>query len=1106
MVDLRVLGEVSVWADGRLVPLGARKHYGLLVLLGLEQGRVVRRDYLISMLWERSGRAAARQSLRQAIYAIRTRLPQLPLEATRDELWLPEGSLEVDALRFRAAALEARWADAIALYAGPFMSGFWLSDARAFQEWQESTEKKLEAFAYRAIQETLKSAETRGDWPMVEALATRLIEMDYFDEAAHRARLSAIASRGEVRQAQQELEQLESTVRAQLGRGLEPETAELLEAFRQENSDGAGRPDPHGEEEVLTPFHGRDEEFQAVRQAWLAMRSGEGQTVVILGEAGIGKTRFCRHFLRYAAVHGSRILQGRCFPSETKLPYTGLTDAMLEGLRESDLTDLPPVWSEVILELLPELARPDQRPVSIRMLGEGSSRRVFEAVAQLLQTIAAKRDIVLLIDDFQWADASTVALLHYLNRRLTSSRVLILLSLRPEDAPASSAVKHLVAPLARIGRISTIRLGTLPEGPTAAIVDSFITREGLRLAPAMRKALLERVGGHPFFLLEMLKAIRDGEISALDTSGGSRRTGSGAALPVSVSAFLAARFETLSTAALEMMRSLAVLGREATLELVRTITGQTLPVAIEGLEELVTRGLVEESGPTVRFVHDLVREAAYAFMTGFRRRNLHARSAAALHQSGQGHPGQIAWHYDLAGKRAEAFHFALLAAEESERVYAHAETENFLRMALANASSPKERTVCESRLAALMYRLRRFDDAQALFARVEAHQADAADQELLLPMEVSRLLVRAKRGGVAAAELVERLESLAKVAETAGLHEQAGVILRSLAEAAHDAGRRDIVATVIPKLLALGHAADAGSAGVAALAMAGTMIGLYESVNAGLECAEKAVAKAERTGAPGDRVMALLSRAGNLIQAGRLSDAGADLDLALDIAEKRALVEFRYSILNNIGALYGEMGVFDRAEAALAEAARFVTEYDGAHDLLFLYANLSLIKLDMGELDGAAEAAKAVLACNETVCAWWAGANALAILGLHALERGQLAEANRCRREILALFEGRDFWVGDFSYAEMFLARLAAVEGEEEKGLVRLDRAVAAYEGRDAMCWSRLQLERARLLLSLDRAEARRTARRVRARAARAGARPLVAKAEAILDRVMVKD
>src|SRR5690606_19360142 len=114
-------------------------------------------DYLTSLLWEGSGRGSARQSLRQAIYAIRTRIPELQLESTRDEVWLPNGSVEVDALRFRAAILDDRWEDAIAHYRGAFMSGFWLSRSRAFQEWQEATQQNLQSQAYRAIRGALRA-------------------------------------------------------------------------------------------------------------------------------------------------------------------------------------------------------------------------------------------------------------------------------------------------------------------------------------------------------------------------------------------------------------------------------------------------------------------------------------------------------------------------------------------------------------------------------------------------------------------------------------------------------------------------------------------------------------------------------------------------------------------------------------------------------------------------------------------------------------------------------------------------------------------------------------------------------------------------------------
>src|SRR5690606_18368603 len=120
-------------------------------------------------------------------------------------------------------------------------------------------------------------------------------------------------------------------------------------------------------------------------------------------------------------------------------------------------------------------------------------------------------------------------------------------------------------------------------------------------------------------------------------------------LPASVGEFLAARFAVLSADALEVMRALAVVGREANLDLLRATTGQPTPGFIRGVEELIARGLVQEVENAVRFVHDLVREAAYRRMTGARRRSFHERAAMALENMPQARPGQIAWHYNVAG-------------------------------------------------------------------------------------------------------------------------------------------------------------------------------------------------------------------------------------------------------------------------------------------------------------------------------------------------------------------------------------------------------------------------------------------------------------------------
>jgi len=816
--EVRVLGEFSVWRDGSLIPLGSRKYYALLAFLALEQGRVLRREQVIALLWEHARTTAARQSLRQAIYALRSRLRGLPLQATREEVWLPAGAVAVDALEFRSAVFAGRWEDAVALYRGGFLDGFWLRDSPAFQEWQEGLQRNLASLARRAFHEVLKSAEARGDWARAMDVADRLLGLDPYDEAAHRAKLQAIAASGDTARARIEFERLKSMLRAELDRDPEPETLRLVEGILAGDPELDAPEEASEVERVLTPFHGREEEFRWLRETWFTVRSEGARIALVLGEAGIGKTRFCRHFLRYAAIRGARILTGRCFPSETRLAYAGVVDALLTGVRSEDLRQLRPPWSDVVLELLPELD-PHGGASSDRISpgGEGSSRRLFEGVARLLEVMSQGRELVLFIDDFQWADASTVALVHYLNRRLTASPVLVLLAIRPEDMPPDSPARLIAGPASKVERLVSIRLGLLSDQATAAIIESFATKQAVQLSPALRAALLDSTAGHPFFLLETLKAIGNGEIGEAPAAEAGEGGVPRLSLPASVGEFLAARFATLSADALEVMRALAVFGREANLDLLRATTGQPTPEFIRGIEELIARGLVQEAEDAVRFIHDLVREAAYRRMTGARRRSFHERAAIALENMPQARPGQIAWHYNVAGNRSRAYRFALLAAEESERLYAHAEADYFLRLALSNAETDAERVACQTKLAALLYRLRRFDEAEAVFSELEQYAGATLDGRLLLSAELNKLMIQAKRGAVAANDLVNRLQVLATQAEASGWREQTVVVLRFLADAAHDAGRFDVVESVIPKLLSLGRSREIGLPGLRAL-------------------------------------------------------------------------------------------------------------------------------------------------------------------------------------------------------------------------------------------------------------------------------------------------
>src|SRR5690606_33061109 len=134
---------------------------------------------------------------------------------------------------------------------------------------------------------------------------------------------------------------------------------------------------------------------------WRHVRSGTGRVVLVTGEAGIGKTRFCNHFLRLAAIQGARCFLGRCYSTERSIPFSGIVDALASGLRTKDVDSLSPRWISVLSEIIPQISAPSQSEAwSIDR--EEYRLRILEAMVQVTTNIARSSPVVIFIDDFQW--------------------------------------------------------------------------------------------------------------------------------------------------------------------------------------------------------------------------------------------------------------------------------------------------------------------------------------------------------------------------------------------------------------------------------------------------------------------------------------------------------------------------------------------------------------------------------------------------------------------------------------------------------------------------------------------------------------------------------
>jgi hypothetical protein len=201
-----------------------------------------------------------------------------------------------------------------------------------------------------------------------------------------------------------------------------------------------------------------------------------------------------------------------------------------------------------------------------------------------------------------------------------------------------------------------------------------------------------------------------------------------------------------------------------------------------------------------------------------------------------------------------------------------------------------------------------------------------------------------------------------------------------------------------------------------------------------------------------------------------------------------------------------ERGRYEAAIRRLVEVEQYGLAREEKEILQSVYHNLAICHWETGEYTECARAAKQLRSIQEGMAVKSRRHEAWSMLGLVALRLGNVTEAKNCEREIL-LWEGETpSWYGDTSYREMFLGRLAALEGNEADAMRRIRSGIEAYEDRDFFCRSRLQLEWARLAMATDAEGAAAVAQDVREAARRSGAAPLVESADRILDRLNLRD
>ncbi len=473
----------------------------------------------------------------------------------------------------------------------------------------------------------------------------------------------------------------------------------------------------------LTPFIGREAELAQVLQHWQAAVAGERQTLLLHGEAGIGKSRLVRELRQTLAARGFRTMECRCAPESTSSAFQPLIDLLRRQLRvhEGD----PPALQLARLRALqittgPEAAHalallgallnvPAQVLPPIPGGGSAERRRqlTMDLLARVSTVLADQAPVCLILEDVQWADPSTRALMHRLIAGPRHERVLLLLTLRgsPDDAAASG----FAVPMLRLGGL----------GPEAA--QDLLRRAsgGALNDAALAQWLAARADGVPLFIEE---SARMAAALAAQRPGDDIARMLRDAVPGTLQDLLTARLDQLPQAKRAAQVG-GALGRAFPQALIEAVNAHAaspihLPALDPLLSALVQAGLLtaEQQGDqrVYSFRHALVRDAAHQSMLERDRRRLHGAIAAVL----QAHfgplcdsqPELLALHQEQAGLWAEALAGWERAARHAARRSAHHEATAHVRRALAllarppdgaDAPAPGQRDATELRLLLL---------------------------------------------------------------------------------------------------------------------------------------------------------------------------------------------------------------------------------------------------------------------------------------------------------------------------------------------------------------------------------------------------------------------
>ena len=754
---IHVCGRLVVEWDGERLErdLPGRQGRLLFAYLVLNRDRPVRRDELIEALWSEEGPPPTGDSLlapplsrlRKAIGASRLEgRAELSLALPADA-WIDWEVARAGLLTARAAIQRGDWRgawdpalEAVAIAEGgllPGLEAIWIDERR--RELSDLRVEALEAIA--AIGVGIRGASALA---AAEAAARAAIESAPFRESARAALMEVLRARGNVAEALMVYDELRHLLMEELGTTPGPSLVQLHERLLMADEEPApaaapvaaapaagpgpaiGLPD-RIVEYTRTPLVGRQAPLQRLRAELKAVEDGGAGLVLLAGEGGIGKTRLAAELACEASAF--TVLYGRCDDEELFPfgPWIRMLGGYLERVPDGELPALLVDDGPDLARLLPDLrVRVPELPPPQAGDPESERQHLFGAVTALIERLADRAPILMILDDLHWADRSSLLLARQLIRSTREHRLLVLGTYRDNELSGRHPLFETLADLERDRPLPRLHLDGLDLEEVSVLVgESHASPVDQHTVRTIR----DETNGNPFFVKQLARDLEEGGDAARRQSGGFH-------VPDGLRDVLQSRIGRLPEGSERVLQVASLVGREFDLPIIERVVDMPEDDLLDALDAAVRAGMLNEdtSRPgRYSFAHSLLRKTLEEELTATRRARFHRRIGEAIEARYRDKLDpwfvELARHFGAAGPEEvdRAVSYLLRAAEQAEARLAYDEVVDLSRAALRARERDEpvdetERARLLRQLAGALWLAGRWEEARDTYAL----SADAA--------------------------------------------------------------------------------------------------------------------------------------------------------------------------------------------------------------------------------------------------------------------------------------------------------------------------------------------------------------------------------------------